>query len=200
MAEAIGLAASVAGLASLGATVSIGLYQVCHTMKHASDQISDMARDISLFASVLEQLSTVLETQESRLRPTSLHLIKNVVDTTESIFDQVNPTIKPDKTTAKARFLWVVNKPKALELKTKIESLKSTLTVLLQTVALDTYLGEARTEYVQAPVRYVDSALTLQQEREARKTREGSAPSKHPKSSGSRKSHRHQEASQSRGG
>jgi len=53
MAKAIGLAASVAGLASFVATVSLGLYEFCHTLTNAFDQINDMARDVSLFASVL---------------------------------------------------------------------------------------------------------------------------------------------------
>jgi len=90
----------------------------------------------------------VLEIKESHLRPRSLQLIRNVVDTSKLIFDQVDLAIKPHKLKAAARLMWTVNKQKALELKAKMESLKSTLSVLLQTVALDTLLGDSASEYV----------------------------------------------------
>lgn len=137
MAEAIGLAASVAGLASFAATVSIGLYECCHTLRHALDEINDMARDVSLFASVLEQLGKVLEAQKNLLRASSLHLVKNVVGATRIIFNEIDLAVKLRKGKA-ARVMWLFDKPKTLEIKAKMESLKSTLSILLQTVTLDT--------------------------------------------------------------
>jgi len=63
-------------------------------MKHALDQINDIAGDVSLFTDVLKQLGKVLEAKKNILSARSLDLIKNIVAVSGDIFNEIDLTMK----------------------------------------------------------------------------------------------------------
>jgi hypothetical protein len=146
MAEAIGLAASVVGLASFAATISLSLFDCCRTMKHAHEQIDDMAVEISLFAGVLEHLGQILEDQDGVIVDGSVRTINIIVNAGSGIFNEIEMTIKVRRSKT-SRVMWLFEKSKAREIKTKLESLKSTLSVMLHTIMLAAIIKNASSVY-----------------------------------------------------
>ena len=146
MAEAVGLAASVVGLASFAATISLTLFDCCRTMKHAHEQINDMAADVALFAGVLEHLGQVLDDQDGLIVDRTVRTINDIVNVGSTIFNEIGMTIKIRRGMA-SRVVWLFEKSKAREIKSKLESLKSTLNVMLQTITLSALIKNASSTY-----------------------------------------------------
>ncbi|KAI9878656.1 MAG: hypothetical protein M1830_000272 [Pleopsidium flavum] len=160
MAE-IGLVASVVQIADTGIKLSITLYTVAETVLKADKSIKEIASDVSLTSSVLEELGQNLKKdQKSRLcSENAVKTAEGIVKECAAIFEEINRTlettlnkIKPpvgaDKgkgrngapggkkmaVAALERLKWPFLQPKMQLLRSNLDRLKSTLVLMLNVI------------------------------------------------------------------
>lgn len=171
MAE-IGLVASVVQIADTGIKLSITLYTFAETVLTADKSIREIASDVSLTCSVLEELGQNLKKdQKSRLcSENAVRTAEVIVKECAAIFNQINGTlettlekIKPRAGSEKGngrngahggrklavaeRLKWPFLQPKMQLLRSNLDRLKSTLVLMLNVI---TYARKVSEEYVLA--------------------------------------------------
>src|SRR3989440_9025984 len=149
MAEIIGLIASIVSLVATGAKLCQSLYGIGASIGSAETELTSIAEEIDLFCSVLNHLRSILQKQQARARYSKecLETINNIVLGCEGVFNKVNMVIgklqKQDNNDAEASVVagitWHYQKPKVQILKGKLESLKTTLQIMLATAELETH-------------------------------------------------------------
>jgi len=171
MAE-IGLVASVVQIADTGIKLSITLYTFAETVLTADKSIKEIASDVSLTSSVLEELGQNLKKdQKSRLcSENAVKTAEGIVKECAAIFKEINETlqitlnkIKPTAGGYKAkgkdgshggkkmavaaleRLKWPFLQPKMQLLRGNLDRLKSTLVLMLNVI---TYARKVSEEYV----------------------------------------------------
>ena len=171
MAE-IGLVASVVQIADTGIKLSITLYSFAETVLTADKSIREIAGDVSLTSSVLEELGRNLKKdQKSRLCSenavktaegivTECAAIFNEIDgTLQTILEKIKPGVDPRSGNGKdgahggrkmavaalERLKWPFLQPKMQLLRSNLDRLKSTLVLMLNVI---TYARKVSEEYV----------------------------------------------------
>ena len=96
MAEALGTAASIIQVVSLGLQVSVYLYNFAETVSSAGKAIKELSDDISFTTQILEQLRAVLESEEQNgtVSKEALATAKNLVQECSHSFTCINDIIK----------------------------------------------------------------------------------------------------------
>lgn len=171
MAEIVGLVASVAQIANNGIKLSITLYTFAETVLRADKLIREIASDVSLTSSVLEELGQNLKKdQKSRLcSQNAVKTAEGIVKECAAIFNDINGTlettlekIKPRAgserngrdgahggrkraVAAYERLKWPFLQPKMQLLRSNLDRLKSTLVLMLNVI---TYARKVSEEYV----------------------------------------------------
>jgi hypothetical protein len=166
MAE-IGLIASIIGIASVGIKLSITLYAFSETVSTAHDDIKNIARDVSLTSSVLDELAANLKNDEqARLYSgTALATAQTVVKDCEGVFGEIEAALRKAMErmskgevgsgekrkkggkvvlSAMEKLKWPFLQPKMELLRGNLERLKSTLVLMLNVL---TYARKVQTEY-----------------------------------------------------
>jgi hypothetical protein len=142
MAE-LGIIASVVGLASLGAKVSMTLFECGRTMRHAREQIEDMASEVTPFTNVLKELGSVLKAQEGFYTDVAVRIVHATMKECKGVFKEIRSAIKMKQRSSVA-VKWLFKKSKAEELKRRMEALKSSLSLVLQVVQLGKKADDAK--------------------------------------------------------
>ena len=138
MVEVVGLVASVVQLAGTGIKLSISLYTFAETVASADKSITHIAKDISLTSAVLTQLGDNLK-DDRYIGVASDNAIKTadeVVHECSQVFSEINAALA--KATGKGKgklslsnFKWPFLQPKMELLRSNLDRLKSTLTLML---------------------------------------------------------------------
>jgi hypothetical protein len=159
MAEA-GLVATIVGIAGAGVKLSITLYTFSETVATASSEIKNVARDVSLTSSVLEQLGANLKQDEQAklYSGSAVQTAKDVMTECEAVFQEIDGVLaKATDSVAKRwprkggkvalsamdRLKWPFLQPKMALLRGNLERLKSTLVLMLNVL---TYARDLRVE------------------------------------------------------
>ncbi|KIW98576.1 uncharacterized protein Z519_00237 [Cladophialophora bantiana CBS 173.52] len=161
MADVVGLIRSIVDVANAGIKLSIALYTFSETVATAPDQIKNIARDVSLMASVLEELGADLK-QDDQARLYSISAVesaKDVVAECEGVFKEIdavvaravesasNNGLKKEggklALSATDRLKWPFLQPGMEVLQGNLERLKSTLVLMLNVL---TYARDLRAE------------------------------------------------------
>ena len=189
MAE-LGVIASIVGIAGIGIKLSKTLYQVGHRHVSASHNINRIATNVSLFASMLKHVGTVLDDSHSLHSPEAVETVEQIVKECESVFQEIADLVVTAKNKGEmtkepplangskrrmsimARAKWYFEGPKAEHLLSQLEYLKTTLSVLLQTLNLAALnakvketLGESERppEIVQQEKLHIETLVVAQQ-------------------------------------
>ena len=190
MAE-LGVIASIVGLAGVGIKLSKHLYQVGQKISNPGHNINRVATNVSLFAAMLKHVGAVLDNAQSLHSPEAIETVKQIVRECETVFQEITRLIvlakdKSDEGTKEptlangskrrfsmvARAKWYFERPKAECLLAQLEYLKTTLSVLLQTLALaaltakvtaELGTSEKRPEIVQQERLHVETLIVAQQ-------------------------------------
>lgn len=131
---------AVAGIATAGAQLSKALYDLYSTVRTSGQEIQDVAHNVSLLAMVLEELDDVLCDDVSNFRPQLLEAAKLIVLRCASIFEDIrkhtgaDANLKGKKPYEK--LAWYFKRERVKPLRSSLESLKSTLNILLHVVQL----------------------------------------------------------------
>lgn len=135
-------AASVAGVAAMGVHLSQTIYNLISTFYEAEKEMSSVANDLSLLAMVLNELEGVLR-QDSRVyRRRMVRVVNEILNSCESVFESISKytCVNAEEMRSSKQFqrkvCWFFQRHRVGPLQAGLESLRSTLNVLLHVVHL----------------------------------------------------------------
>lgn len=153
MAE-LGCIASIIGIAALGVKISKTLYTIGNTTTGAAHNINRIATNVTLFSSILKHVGKVLQDANSLHSPEAIETVEQIVRECESVFQEITKIIYSAKSKGESsrepigandrrrrmsvvnRAKWYFEQPKVEHLLAQLEYLKTTLSVLIQTLNL----------------------------------------------------------------
>ena len=140
--DPLSVAASVAGVAAMGVQLSQSIYALITTFYETEREMSTIANDLSLLAMVLSELEGVLR-QDSRVyRRRMVKVVNEILENCEGIFQGISeyiPVAPPDTRSSKRfqrRIRFYFQRHRVRPLQARLESMKSTLNVVLNVVHL----------------------------------------------------------------
>ena len=140
--DPLSVAASVAGVAAMGMQLSQSIYALITTFYETEREMSDIANDLSLLAMVLSELEGVLR-QDSRVyRRRMVKVVNEILENCQGIFhgisEYVPPAPRPMRSSKRfqRRIRFYFQRHRVRPLQARLESLKSTLNVVLNVVHL----------------------------------------------------------------
>lgn len=148
--EALGVAASVIQVADLGTKLSVKLFSFYRQLKNANESIQLLSNEIALVSAILRELGDNLKEEESSklcsdeaLRTLSrvLHQCRDVLGQIQRMVGNNNQPEKSRFQQVTGRFRLVLLEPSLDQLKIKLETLKSTMLLLLNVIM---YAGQIR--------------------------------------------------------
>lgn len=135
MADPLSVIASIAGIAAASAQLANAVYSISDKLMHAPLEIRNIASNMSLLSSILENLAQVLEQGKDVYKAHLLLEADSILQRMRDVQKDVAKMVKRQKG-VRARFKWVLSYKKVGELGTRIEALKSALGLVLWTVQL----------------------------------------------------------------
>lgn len=136
------VAASVFGVASAGLRLASSLYDIKIGSEGAQDSIESIASDLNFFAMVLEDLGHVLNapSSQSMVSERLLESIKQIIEKCKILFKDINRMIRKLNGSKLVRLGqgigWNFQEGRVKTLKATLDSLKSTLGLMLHTLKL----------------------------------------------------------------
>ena len=131
---------AVAGVAIAGVQLSQILYDLYSKVRTSREEIQDVANNVSLLAMVLEELDGVLCNDELHYRPQLREAAQSIALRCASIFKDIRQHTGTERELKGAKFYekvaWYFKRERVKPLRSSLESLKSTLNILLHVVQL----------------------------------------------------------------
>lgn len=131
---------AVAGVATAGVQLSRTLYDLYSTFTTSGQEVQDVAHNVSLLAMVLEELHDVLCDDGSNFRPQMREAAQSIVRRCASIFEDIRKHTGADGNLKgkkpHEKLAWYFKRERVKPLRSSLESLKSTLNILLHVVQL----------------------------------------------------------------
>lgn len=140
MADPLSVVATIFGLVGAGARLSTSLYDICETIGSAQEEVEEIAGDLSFFVVVVDELGKVFAAPKRIYSDKLESSVRDILKRCRHVFRKINRMI--DRTAGlpklklQSKVMWVFRKGKVLEVKANLESLKSTLSLILQTLKL----------------------------------------------------------------
>ena len=151
--------ASVIGVAGAGFRLSLILNAVGVELATADVEIQSIARGISLFSLMLKQVGMTLEESSSLASQSALDTTREITNQSQLVFDEIKNMVemvqKRDEKghirsiTVAQRVKWCFKKQRVQYLLGQLESLKLSLSIMLQTLQLGKRI--AGSQYVAQP-------------------------------------------------
>jgi hypothetical protein len=147
MAEVVGLAASIIQIAGAGTKLSIALYNFANSAAKADYEVSNIADDVQLTTSALNGVGKVLEEEDAQsvIKKEAIVHANGIIKRCESVFDEIRLLIEKRQKagqdgkislSALGKLAWPMKEQRVQLLKQKLESLKTSLLVLLGVLQL----------------------------------------------------------------
>ncbi|CAD6591409.1 MAG: hypothetical protein ASARMPRED_005379 [Alectoria sarmentosa] len=163
--DRLSVATSVAGVAAMGVQLSQTIYGLISTFYEAEKEMSIVANDLSLLAMVLNELEGILRRDSRVYRRRMVREVNEILNSCEGVFQSIfhhvsaNPHDARSSRQFKAKVRWYFQRHRVRPLQAGLESMKSTLNVLLHVVhmarvieAAEFYIPNAGTLFPQAGV------------------------------------------------
>lgn len=145
--------ASVIGVAGAGFRLSLILNAVGVEIATADVEIQSIARHISLFSLMLKQVGLTLEDSKSIATQTALETTNEIAKQSRTVFEEIKGMVemvqKKDEKghiraiTVTQRVKWCFKKQRVQYLLGQLESLKLSLSIMLQTLQLGKRIAES---------------------------------------------------------
>ena len=138
--DPMSVAASVAGIAVTSVQLSETIYELISTFYDAEKEMSSIANDLSLLAMVLRELEGILQRDSRVYRLRMVRVVKEILENCENIFQSISifVTESPQNMRSSKQFQrkirWYFQRHRVRPLQAGLESMKSTLNVLLHVV------------------------------------------------------------------
>lgn len=135
MADPLSIIASIAGVATAGVHLANAVYRLSDKLVHAPQSMRDIASNMSLLSTILENLAEVLQQGRGVYKARVLHETEALLDRFKGVQKEVGKIVRKQRG-FRRRLGWALQYGKAEELLEKIEALKSALNLVLWTVHL----------------------------------------------------------------
>lgn len=139
MAEPLSIAASIVGIGLAGVKLASSIYEVVDTLGSAKKDVESLAFDLGCFAAVVNELADIIKAPEKIHSANLTTALRDVIAQCRNIFRDLNGMLVWVKSNSRARrfrakCLWVFRKTAVDRQRANIDSLKMTLTLMLQTL------------------------------------------------------------------
>jgi hypothetical protein len=140
MAE-IGLVASIIGIAGAATELSMGLYKYADKMRHSRPEATILANEVSLLGWSLDELASSFK-KASRISKRASRTARELIISCQILIDEVNDSLKQSSLEKRggaafwASVKWPFKRERLDYLRSHLESLKTTLLVLLGSIKL----------------------------------------------------------------
>ncbi len=167
--DPLAVATSAAGVAATGTRLSQTIYALICTFHETEKNMSGIANDLSLLAMVLKELEGVLRRDSRVYRRCMVRVVNDMLNNCKDLFRSISKhvTVNPQDTRSSEQYQknirWCFQPHRVRALQAWIESMKSTLDVLLHIVhvAKVTEAVESFMQVVRKPGYLRDTVLTL---------------------------------------
>jgi hypothetical protein len=133
MADPVSLLGTIAGVASLAASVSVTLYDVIGVVKNAPKDMSEIAGDLSLLSSILENVREIVQ-HPGIYKGKLAHDLIRILSKVEELAREIKRKLKNRR--GIKQVVWLFRSRTVKELRGKIKAQKSTLNTVLSTLQL----------------------------------------------------------------
>lgn len=152
MAE-LGIAASIIQIAGAGIHLTMELYAFGSAFTGAKEDTDDIALGVSLYCMTLKHLAETLRHKNSVQSPQALQGIADIREKSEQVFARIAAILprsaaRPDTMTLVQRFKWNFKKARVNLLLGQLDSLKLTLLLLVQILAIGEEAQKSHFEFV----------------------------------------------------
>ena len=140
--DPLSVAASVAGVAVMGAQLSQTIYNLISSFCEAEQEMSNIANCCSHLAMVLNELEGVLRRDSRVYQKRMLRVVMDILNSCQDVFQSVSKyvSVSPQHSTSskqvRRRVCWCFQQHRVRPLQAGLESMKLTLNVLLHVVHL----------------------------------------------------------------
>lgn len=139
--DPLSVAASVAGVAATGLQLSQTIYDLVTTFTEAENEMMSVADNLSLLAAVFNELEGVLRRDSRVYRHRMIRVVNDILKNCQGIFQDISKYVSemPRHKLSKQfqrKVLWYFQRHRVRPLQAGLESMKSTLNVLLHVVQL----------------------------------------------------------------
>jgi hypothetical protein len=136
----------IVGIASGGTRLALALFDLAEGMIQAGPEINAVASEISVFSLVLKQLDRLLSQDRAMYSEDLTKTINVVLRESRGIFDDIDMVVgraqRQEALTLSERMKWPFNKSRVKRFKLSLESMKSTLMLMLQTLTLSQKISD----------------------------------------------------------
>ena len=140
MGDPFSIAAGAVGIVAAGVQLSSSLYDICEKISTAQNDIENIAGDLSFFVIIVDELSKIFKSPKKVYSPELETSVRKIIERCRTIFKQIKrmigKTADVPKLQLKAKVAWVFRESKVRETRANLDSLKSTLGLILQTLRL----------------------------------------------------------------
>ena len=140
MAEPFSIVTGVVGIVAAGVQLSSALYSVCEKIGNAQNSIENVASDLSFFVIVVDELGKIFASPEKLYSQELENGVRKVIERCRTLFKEINGMIGKTKSVEdrrwRAKVAWVFRESKVKETRANLESLKSTLGLILHALRL----------------------------------------------------------------
>ncbi|KAI4262668.1 MAG: hypothetical protein L6R42_002160 [Xanthoria sp. 1 TBL-2021] len=143
MADPLSIAASVLTVAGAGIKLTTALYTLVDAMRNANVEIELMTSEITVFSCTLDEVHDHMTTSRSLYSTNLMTNLKKLLETCTKVYAEIERILKLGKAGKSYRLtnhlMWALRREKLRPMRLNLESLKTTLMVMLQTMKIVKY-------------------------------------------------------------
>ena len=148
MADPLSIAASVLTVAGAGIKLTTALYTLVDAMRNANVEIELMTSDITVFSCTLDEVHDHMTTSRSLYSTNLMTNLKKLLETCTRVYSEIERILRLGKAGRSYRLtnhlMWALRREKLRPMRLNLESLKTTLMVMLQTMKIVKYKAKIR--------------------------------------------------------
>ncbi|KAL8938553.1 MAG: hypothetical protein Q9211_003158 [Gyalolechia sp. 1 TL-2023] len=143
MADPLSIAASVLTVAGVGIKLTTTLYTLVDAMRNANVEIELITSEIAVFSSTLDQVHDYMITSRALYSTNLMINLKKLLETCTRVYSEIEKILKLGKTGKSykltSHMMWALRREKLRPMRLNLESLKTTLMVMLQKMKIIKY-------------------------------------------------------------
>lgn len=167
-----GVVATIVGVAGAGFRLSLILNAVSSEVASAGLEVHRISKSVTLFSMMLKQTGTLLQTADSVHSHEAVETAKSIADESTRVFDEIKDMVDRMGTkstgdatspTIQQKFRWCFKKHRVTYLLAQLESLKLSLSVMLQVIVLGRLMASTNRRWVCTcwfPSSHIDPQVT----------------------------------------
>jgi ABC-type transporter Mla subunit MlaD len=137
--EVVGLVRALITICEAGGKISQSLYNLGHTLVKAKDQISELARELANVSAAFGSLAEVLGPCKGLVKQALLENTQAILDDCKATCAEIEENVKSverQSLKARERARWPFRKAKVKQLKSRLESAKATINLMVNIMHL----------------------------------------------------------------